>query len=136
MVDESTAMQVAKVAVGLKGMSDYVKTAADIEREKAADAERNRKGIEVAQNEQRRLGNPVVSAPSFSGGINPSYGGGGKDLFKALYDCEAESEGDLAFATGEIIIVSKKDESGWWIGSIQGAPHRQGQFPANYVEPK
>ncbi|KAK5944107.1 BAR adaptor protein Hob1 [Knufia obscura] len=50
----------------------------------------------------------------------------------ALYDYEAQAEGDLSFTTGEVIdIVSRtQNENEWWTGRI-GA--RQGQFPGNYV---
>lgn len=46
----------------------------------------------------------------------------------ALYDYEAQAEGDLSFSTGDVIeIVSRtNNENEWWIGKIGG---RQGQFP-------
>lgn len=49
----------------------------------------------------------------------------------ALYDYEAQAEGDLSFTTGDVIeIVTKTDNSNeWWIGKING---RQGQFPGTY----
>jgi amphiphysin len=49
----------------------------------------------------------------------------------ALFDYEAQAEGDLSFTTGEVIeIVSKTDNTNeWWIGKI-GV--RQGQFPGSY----
>jgi len=50
----------------------------------------------------------------------------------ALYDYEAQAEGDLSFTTGDVIeIVSRtSNDQEWWIGKISG---RQGQFPGNYV---
>lgn len=50
----------------------------------------------------------------------------------ALYDYEAQAEGDLSFMTGDTIeILSRtQNENEWWRGKI-GA--RQGQFPGNYV---
>lgn len=49
----------------------------------------------------------------------------------ALYDYEAQAEGDLSFTTGELIeIVSRtQNENEWWTGRI-GV--RQGQFPGEY----
>lgn len=46
----------------------------------------------------------------------------------ALYDYEAQAEGDLSFSAGEVIDVVQRtaNENEWWIGKI-GA--RQGQFP-------
>lgn len=49
----------------------------------------------------------------------------------ALYDYEAQAEGDLSFTTGDVIeIVTRTDnENEWWIGKLQG---RQGQFPGSF----
>lgn len=46
----------------------------------------------------------------------------------ALYDYEAQAEGDLSFSAGEIIeiVTRTANENEWWIGKING---RQGQFP-------
>lgn len=46
----------------------------------------------------------------------------------ALYDYEAQAEGDLSFTTGDVIeIVTKtNNENEWWIGKVKG---KQGQFP-------
>lgn len=46
----------------------------------------------------------------------------------ALYDYEAQAEGDLSFSTGEVIeiVTRTANENEWWIGKING---RQGQFP-------
>lgn len=51
----------------------------------------------------------------------------------ALYDYEAQAEGDLSFATGDIIeiVVRGATENEWWTGKCKGA---QGQFPGNYVK--
>jgi amphiphysin len=46
----------------------------------------------------------------------------------ALYDYEAQAEGDLSFTTGDVIeIISRtQNENEWWTGRVHG---RQGQFP-------
>jgi amphiphysin len=48
----------------------------------------------------------------------------------ALYDYEAQAEGDLSFSTGDVIeiVTRTNNENEWWIGKIAG---RQGQFPGN-----
>ena len=48
----------------------------------------------------------------------------------ALYDYEAQAEGDLSFSTGDVIEVIEKGatENEWWNGRING---RSGQFPGN-----
>ncbi len=50
----------------------------------------------------------------------------------ALYDYEAQAEGDLSFITGDIIeIVSRtQNENEWWIGKVRG---KQGQFPGKHL---
>ena len=55
----------------------------------------------------------------------------------ALYDYEAQAEGDLSFSAGDIIEVTVKGatENEWWTGKVKG---RTGQFPgscscANFV---
>ncbi|KAK7514076.1 BAR domain-containing protein [Phyllosticta citriasiana] len=50
----------------------------------------------------------------------------------ALYDYEAQAEGDLSFSAGEVIeIVNRtQNENEWWTGKIRG---KTGQFPGNYV---
>ncbi|SMY20634.1 unnamed protein product [Zymoseptoria tritici ST99CH_1A5] len=57
----------------------------------------------------------------------------GVETVTALYDYEAQAEGDLSFTAGETIeIVSRTDNvNEWWIGKVAG---RQGQFPGNYVQ--
>ncbi|KIO07456.1 hypothetical protein M404DRAFT_137041 [Pisolithus tinctorius Marx 270] len=51
----------------------------------------------------------------------------------ALYDFDAQAEGDLSFKTGDRIEVIAKTESqeDWWTGRLNGA---QGVFPGNYVQ--
>ena len=46
----------------------------------------------------------------------------------ALYDYEAQAEGDLSFSAGEVIEVTQKGatENEWWTGKVKG---RTGQFP-------
>jgi amphiphysin len=46
----------------------------------------------------------------------------------ALYDYEAQAEGDLSFRTGDVIeiVTRTNNENEWWIGKLNG---KQGQFP-------
>lgn len=50
----------------------------------------------------------------------------------ALYDFEAQANGDLTFEAGDFIeIVSRtENENEWWTGKLR---NEQGQFPGNYV---
>ncbi|CEP09015.1 hypothetical protein [Parasitella parasitica] len=50
---------------------------------------------------------------------------------KALYDFEAVNAEELNIRQGDIIIVTKKDDSGWWEGTLKG---QTGIFPSNYVD--
>lgn len=49
----------------------------------------------------------------------------------ALYDYEAQAEGDLSFSTGDVIeIVTRTNNANeWWIGKLHG---KQGQFPGEF----
>ncbi|KAH7132247.1 BAR domain-containing protein [Dendryphion nanum] len=51
----------------------------------------------------------------------------------ALFDYEAQAEGDLSFTTGDVIeiITRTPNDNEWWTGKVHG---RQGQFPGNYVK--
>ncbi|KAF2122936.1 reduced viability upon starvation protein [Lophiotrema nucula] len=51
----------------------------------------------------------------------------------ALYDYEAQAEGDLSFTAGDVIeiLTRTQNENEWWTGKVHG---RQGQFPGNYVK--
>ena len=53
-------------------------------------------------------------------------------VVKALYDYAPAEDGELAFAGGEEITVTHKDESGWWTGT--NAAGASGVFPANYTD--
>uniref|UniRef100_A0A7N6BLB7 ArfGAP with SH3 domain, ankyrin repeat and PH domain 3 n=1 Tax=Anabas testudineus TaxID=64144 RepID=A0A7N6BLB7_ANATE len=52
---------------------------------------------------------------------------------KALVDCRAVSSEQLAFFKDEVIVVTGTTDSHWWVGHIDGDPHRSGTFPVNYV---
>lgn len=51
----------------------------------------------------------------------------------ALYDFEAQANGDLSFSAGDIIDVVKRTSNAneWWTGKLHG---KEGQFPGNYVK--
>ena len=49
----------------------------------------------------------------------------------AMYDFEAVNSDELNIREGDRILVTKRDDSGWWEGTLNG---RSGMFPANYVE--
>ncbi|XP_075878297.1 arf-GAP with SH3 domain, ANK repeat and PH domain-containing protein 1a [Nelusetta ayraudi] len=52
---------------------------------------------------------------------------------KTIYDCEADNEDELAFAEGEVIVVTGEEDHEWWIGHIEGQPDRRGVFPMSFV---
>jgi len=70
---------------------------------------------------------PPKPKPSRLSGAPPA------ETVTALYDYEAQAEGDLSFTTGDVIeiVTRTNNENEWWIGKING---RQGQFPGNYVK--
>lgn len=36
---------------------------------------------------------------------------------KTIYDCEADNEDELAFAEGEVIVVTGEEDHEWWVGT-------------------
>lgn len=50
----------------------------------------------------------------------------------ALYDYEAQAEGDLSFITGDVIeiVTRTQNPNEWWIGKVRG---KQGQFPGKHL---
>lgn len=63
----------------------------------------------------------------------PSRFGGAPtaETVTALYDYEAQAEGDLSFAAGDVIEIVQRtaNENEWWTGKVAG---RQGQFPGQF----
>jgi len=139
--DENVAKKGLNIALGRVAVTQYIKSDEQIRKEKEEETKRQALAAKVAVQEDTmrlkgsRVANTVPSVPYGRAG-----GGGAAAtslpkttaMCKALYDCEAEGEGDLAFRAGDIISVTNKDDSGWWEGTCNG---RSGQFPANYVTP-
>jgi amphiphysin len=50
----------------------------------------------------------------------------------ALYDYEAQTEGDLSFTTGDVIeiVTRTQNDQEWWIGKVRG---KTGQFPGTSI---
>ena len=85
-------------------------------------------------------GSPSLSAAIASKGKPPPpkpkpsrlSGVPGAETVTALYDYEAQAEGDLSFLTGDVIeiLTRTQNENEWWTGRVNG---RQGQFPGKYL---
>lgn len=52
------------------------------------------------------------------------------ECFVAVYPYTSSEPGDLSFAQGDVISVTKQDGD-WWTGNLDG---NTGIFPANYVK--
>ena len=52
----------------------------------------------------------------------------------AAYDYDATREDELTFQEGEEVMVTVKNDDGWFEGYIKGDSARHGLFPGNYVE--
>lgn len=50
----------------------------------------------------------------------------------AIFDFEAENDGEMTIQRGDVITLLKRIDEGWWLGRCNNA---KGIFPANYVEP-
>lgn len=51
---------------------------------------------------------------------------------RAQYDFTAETDGDLAFQQGAVILITERVDAEWCRGRLDG---REGLFPAAFVEP-
>ncbi|KAI8925293.1 hypothetical protein BC831DRAFT_512640 [Entophlyctis helioformis] len=74
----------------------------------------------------------AVAGPSGSGAGPSGAGASSSRYVIALYDFQAQAEGDLSFKRDDKIEVIERtnDINDWWIGRCHG---QTGQFPANYV---
>eukprot|EP01094_Clydonella_sp_ATCC50884_P012269 TRINITY_DN2226_c0_g1_i1.p1 TRINITY_DN2226_c0_g1~~TRINITY_DN2226_c0_g1_i1.p1 ORF type:complete len:512 (-),score=199.42 TRINITY_DN2226_c0_g1_i1:156-1691(-) len=48
----------------------------------------------------------------------------------ALYDYEATNDTELSFNEGDVLVITERDESGWWFAELRG---EAGFVPENYV---
>ena len=58
-------------------------------------------------------------------------GSSGGDFVVAKYNYVAQESTELGFSQGDVIRVISRDDSGWWVGELNG---RQGDFPSNHVD--
>lgn len=72
-------------------------------------------------------GQRMPSASSAASGVAQLSSG----LCKALYSFQARQDDELNLEKGDIVTIYKKEEEGWWFGSLNG---KKGHFPAAYVE--
>ncbi|XP_036176420.1 nostrin isoform X4 [Myotis myotis] len=80
----------------------------------------------------------VVRRASSGGQSNPSSSCAasgvaqhGNILCKALYSFQARQDDELDLEVGDIVTIHRKQEEGWWFGSLNG---KKGHFPAAYVQ--
>ena len=130
--NESSIKKVINIATGVKSNADYEKDSAA---KQAAAAKREEAGMTLAKNEQQYLSTFQEKAAELQPSSPPSPKTAIvviEEQYRAQFDCEAETAGDLAFCAGDIIYVTRKDDSGWWEGHLGN--DFTGQFPANYVQ--
>lgn len=56
--------------------------------------------------------------------------GCGNLLVKARFAFQQTNEDELSFSKGDIVVVTRQEDGGWWEGSLNG---KSGWFPSNYV---
>ncbi|MEQ2217598.1 hypothetical protein XENOCAPTIV_016254 [Xenoophorus captivus] len=47
-------------------------------------------------------------------------GGGGHVMVKARFNFKQNNEDELSFNKGEVILVTRQEEGGWWEGTLNG----------------
>ena len=52
--------------------------------------------------------------------------------YVAVYGCDGDTEDELSFKAGDIIMVVDSSDANWWTGAVDGTGPT-GTFPANYV---
>uniref|UniRef100_A0A8C6SPU9 Rac/Cdc42 guanine nucleotide exchange factor (GEF) 6 n=1 Tax=Neogobius melanostomus TaxID=47308 RepID=A0A8C6SPU9_9GOBI len=57
-------------------------------------------------------------------------GSSGQLMVKARFNFKQNNEDELSFNKGDMILVTRQEEGGWWEGTLNG---RTGWFPSNYV---
>ncbi|XP_033829725.1 rho guanine nucleotide exchange factor 6 isoform X3 [Periophthalmus magnuspinnatus] len=57
-------------------------------------------------------------------------GSPGQLMVKARFNFKQDNEDELSFSKGEVILVTRQEEGGWWEGTLNG---KTGWFPSNYV---
>lgn len=50
---------------------------------------------------------------------------------KCTFDYDAVNDDELSLKTGDVLVVTKMEEEGWWEGEFNG---KRGVFPSNFVE--
>lgn len=51
-------------------------------------------------------------------------------MVKARFNFKQNNEDELSFNKGDMILVTRQEEGGWWEGTLNG---KTGWFPSNYV---
>lgn len=54
----------------------------------------------------------------------------GQLMVKARFNFKQNNEDELSFTKGDVLVVTRQEEGGWWEGNLNG---KTGWFPSNYV---
>lgn len=123
---ENDVEQVSQLAAFVDAMLNYHKTSTDI-------LEALRSNLQdilsEASSKPHRERRQIVS--SFGESDEEDGGGDEHGKAKAVFDFEAENDGELSFKEGDIITLTNRLDENWLEGEIRG---RTGIFPSNYVE--
>ena len=54
--------------------------------------------------------------------------------YKAMYDFSGQTAGELSLKKDEIVIVTQKQDTGWWLAKRKSDPSQAGWAPSAYLE--
>eukprot|EP00096_Caligus_rogercresseyi_P015547 TRINITY_DN799_c0_g1_i6.p1 TRINITY_DN799_c0_g1~~TRINITY_DN799_c0_g1_i6.p1 ORF type:complete len:898 (+),score=300.51 TRINITY_DN799_c0_g1_i6:905-3598(+) len=92
--------------------------------------------IPEAQKPSHDDSNDALPEASNDGSITEEASGKSPEIATVVAPYEASSKEQISLQKGQMILIKKKNSSGWWQGEVQGGKGKKrqiGWFPANYV---
>lgn len=115
--DRSRTRKAFEVVTGKARLDDFKRETEEIDRRRRLQEEQFKRALQDQQDRQRPPPPPNAPPIYFRGVV-------------ALFDCDADADGELSFRQGDVITLLDDSDRDWWKGELRG---QVGLFPANYV---